>query len=745
MVKKYFLIFLGVFCFAFYVKASDADFSYSNRISYSPWHPVYFLNKVDSPANLSDWRIKNGDSAAWASPQLNDATWDTVSPDMFFSSKKFTGNCWLRLHIKVAPALMNKTVVFLVGQAGASEIYLNGKLIKSLGRVGDEMSEEIFNPKSEINYLQLGTDSIQIIAVRFSANRVIRNHSIEPSFSMSLWNPEGSTIMSRSILMTSIMTTLFFAIFMTLSLFHLLLFLYYRKAVSNLYYSILAFLISLLGAFAVFSLDTHNPIKQHYANELISQVPALVFFLIILLLHSIFKERYKWLFWVILGLTIVTNFFFFVHKGIYGTLLTSHIITCSFKGVFMAIRAVRRKQAGAKIIATGFLVFLSLILFVFIFFISFPIIRYIHSDIHTPELQTIVAVISVVWALSIPTSMSFYLASDFARTNKFLNLQLVHVKQLSEQNVAKEREKQHLIERQKEDLVIKVREATEEISKQKDELAEKNKEITDSINYAKRIQTSILPEDGLMRDALGEHAVIFKPKDVVSGDFYWCYKAGDKAIFAVADCTGHGVPGAFMSMIGNSLLNEIVIGEQVTEANSILDSLRSKLIITMQQSAEHVTTRDGMDIALCVWNKKENTLQFAGANNSLYLVSRDIAVNGSIKESAKVKLTNQHLLEIMPDKQPIGYQEDKMNEPFTKMIIQLHPGDSIFITSDGFTDQFGGEKNKKYTSKRFRELIASMVGLPMAEQKIIIEHTIEDWKRNEEQTDDICVMGIRVS
>jgi hypothetical protein len=152
-----------------------------------------------------------------------------------------------------------------------------------------------------------------------------------------------------------------------------------------------------------------------------------------------------------------------------------------------------------------------------------------------------------------------------------------------------------------------------------------------------------------------------------------------------------------------------------------------------------------MDIALCVLDKKHKTLQFAGANNSLYLVSRNIAINKSVKESERVKLSNEHLLEILPDKQPIGYQEDKMNNPFTKNIIQLHKGDTVFITSDGYIDQFGGTKNKKFTSKRFRELIASLVGLPLAEQAELLNRTIEEWKQYEAQTDDICVMGVRLN
>ncbi len=349
----------------------------------------------------------------------------------------------------------------------------------------------------------------------------------------------------------------------------------------------------------------------------------------------------------------------------------------------------------------------------------------------------------MVWAFSIPTSMSVYLASDFARTNKTLALQLIHVKQLAEQNIEKEREKQQIIEGQKVMLEQQVKEKTAEIQQKSDQLEEKNKEITDSISYARRIQTAILPPDEMLADALGDYFVIYKPKDVVSGDFYWSYQNGDSTVFAVADCTGHGVPGAFMSMIGNSILNEVVQDRKVLDADLILNELRSTLISTLQKSSGQ-TTRDGMDIALCVWNRKNNTLQYAGANNSLYWISENVAKDGSIKESAKIRLYNNHLLEIVADKQPIGYQEGKMDVPFTKHIIQLRKGDNIYITSDGYIDQFGGDKNKKFTSKRFRDLLDTFVHQPIELQKHILEQTIEEWKKYETQTDDICVIGIRV-
>jgi len=745
MVKRYFLVFIGVFCFVPWCAAQIRI--NAGKAKTPAWRPVFNLGSIDSEVKLNNaWRFKNGDSAIWADAALNDTRWDTVTnPSDPIEEKKFTGRCWLRLHLKVSPSLFNKTVLLQVYQIGASEIYLNGKLVHSFGKVGDERTEVPYNPANRVFFLQLAGDTMQVIAIRFSSVKAIKQIFLKPQLRVSLDGIKQLNSIIREEQGEWIRSVTFSAVFLAFALFHFLLFLYYRKTITNLYYSVLALLLSFFWLSTYLSYEITNTSVLAYVTQIYSLIYAPCFFLIFLILYSIFKEKFNWFFWVLVCLFILTEIFSFLYPSVFALLLVIVIIASSVKGVNMIISAIRKKSPGAKILGAGFFIFFSIILIVFLYVAVLAITSAIeHKAISDDLIQRVTGPAEMIWALSIPTCMSFYLASDFARTNKHLVLQLVHVRQLSDQNIAKERERQLLIEKQKEDLEVKVKQAIVEISQQKDELAEKNKEITDSINYARRIQTSILPEDDLMRDALGDHMIIYKPKDVVSGDFYWCHIIGDKVIFAVADCTGHGVPGAFMSMIGNSLLNEIVLGEQITEANTILDALRSKLVITLQQSDQHITTRDGMDIALCVWNKKENTLQFAGANNSVYLLSKDIAVNGSIKETSRVKLSNNHLMEILPDKQPIGYQEGKMTEPFTKIIIQLHKGDSIFVTSDGFTDQFGGDRNKKFTSKRFRELIASLVDLPIAEQKIIIEETIENWKRNESQTDDICVLGIRV-
>lgn len=497
----------------------------------------------------------------------------------------------------------------------------------------------------------------------------------------------------------------------------------------------------------VIALWSSNPFMGDIIEHILYYLFTPFFLFIVLSLYSIFSLKFTWYFWLIVALAVIADICIAIIPDYFAYVIFTSIATSSIESSRVSFNAVRNKKPGSWIMAASFGLF-SITMYLIILIFAIKLIMHSDKQVNVSiDGNPLMVILFAIWGISgflgIPISMSVYLAGDFARTNKSLALQLVHVKQLAEQNILKEQEKQQIIEGQKEMLEKQVKEKTAEIRTQKDELEEKNKEITDSITYARRIQTAILPPSEMLADGLGDHVVVYKPKDVVSGDFYWCYVNGDFVVFAVADCTGHGVPGAFMSMIGNSILNEVVQDRKVLEADLILNELRSTLITTLQKSGG-TTTRDGMDIALCVWNKKDNTLQYSGANNSLYWISENIAKDGSIKESDKIRLHNDNLLEIIADKQPIGYQEGKMDVSFTKHVIQLRKGDTIYITSDGYTDQFGGEKNKKFTSKRFRDMLDTFVRMPTVQQKQVLEQTIEEWKKYETQTDDICVIGVRV-
>jgi len=253
-------------------------------------------------------------------------------------------------------------------------------------------------------------------------------------------------------------------------------------------------------------------------------------------------------------------------------------------------------------------------------------------------------------------------------------------------------------------------------------IEEKNKNITDSINYAKRIQQAILPSDEEIRKSLPDSFILYQPKDVVSGDFYWFAEREGKIFIAAVDCTGHGVPGAFMSMVGSALLNEIVNERHVTDAGKFLDTLREGIIKAMKQTGAEGENKDGMDIAMCVLDK--NKIQFAGANNPVWTVS-----NGVLRE-------------IKGDKQPIGIHF--ISKPFTSHNVELQKGDCVYIFTDGYADQFGGIQGKKFKYKQLQEMLVSIHDKPMSEQKKMLNETIEKWKGSLEQVDDVLVIGMRI-
>ncbi|HIA35624.1 MAG TPA: hypothetical protein EYN89_02545, partial [Flavobacteriales bacterium] len=278
-----------------------------------------------------------------------------------------------------------------------------------------------------------------------------------------------------------------------------------------------------------------------------------------------------------------------------------------------------------------------------------------------------------------------------------------------------------------------IKEKTADIVAQKEEIEEKNKDITDSINYAQKIQEAILPSDEDIRAHLPESFVLFKPKDIVSGDFYWFSERDGKAILTAADCTGHGVPGAFMSMIGNSLLNEIVNEQGVTQPAQIIQLLKMAVIKSLKQTGEAGTQKDGMDIAMVAFDTEKMKLEFAGAYNPLF------------------RIRNGELEETRADRMPIGIYSDDGGKVFTNYPMDMEKGDMYFFFTDGFVDQFGGPKGKKFMNKRFKSLLMDIHLQPMEEQKTKLDEVIEDWKANidgygnhYEQMDDILIIGVRV-
>lgn len=264
------------------------------------------------------------------------------------------------------------------------------------------------------------------------------------------------------------------------------------------------------------------------------------------------------------------------------------------------------------------------------------------------------------------------------------------------------------------------------VTQQRDKIAHQNTIITDSIEYAKRIQSALFPQEKFLNRVLPDYFIYMKPKNIVSGDFYWVAEKEDKLIVAVSDCTGHGVPGAFMSMLGIAFLNEIVNKNTKIQANTILDQLRENIIDSLHQEYGVRGSKDGMDMSICIFDKKTFEMQFAGAYNPVYI------------------LREKEIIELKADKMPVGIHAVNVAKDFTNQEFKLEKMDMLYLFSDGYLDQFGGEKGMKFKQKAFKELLVNIAHKSTEIQKQEIEKTMEEWQGNQSQLDDMMIMGIRI-
>ncbi len=256
-------------------------------------------------------------------------------------------------------------------------------------------------------------------------------------------------------------------------------------------------------------------------------------------------------------------------------------------------------------------------------------------------------------------------------------------------------------------------------------LREQKKEIVDSINYASRIQSAIMASKSDVEKIFPDSFVYFKPKSIVSGDFYWFSEKNGKRLAAAVDCTGHGVPGAFMSMIGNSFLDEIVNEQGITEPAEILNRLREKVITSLKQREDGTSQKDGMDMTIIAYDSETNAIEFAGAKNPIYYI-REGKLN-----------------EMKGDKMPVGIQSGS-TQNFTNHTIPVIKGDVFYLFTDGFADQFGGPAGKKYKYSTFKEYLTRICAKPMTQQPDLLHSEFESWHGQLEQIDDVCILGIRI-
>jgi serine phosphatase RsbU (regulator of sigma subunit) len=264
-----------------------------------------------------------------------------------------------------------------------------------------------------------------------------------------------------------------------------------------------------------------------------------------------------------------------------------------------------------------------------------------------------------------------------------------------------------------------------ELLEQTEKIAQQRKDILDDIRYSLRIQKAIFPTKATLHELLHDFFILNMPRNIVSGDFYWAAKTNNSYVIAVADCTGHGISGAFMTMAGIAFLNEILNRKSILDPAAILYELRLLVMNLLKQKGEEGEAADGMDITLIIFDEAKNKLRFAGANNPVYIIR------------------NGELFTHKGDRMPIGIHL-KFDKPFTNQDIPLQKGDMIYMFTDGYADQFGGPKNKKFRYKQFQELLLQIHNKPLNKQKEVLSRTIVDWMGDNEQIDDILILGFKV-
>jgi len=697
---------------------------------------------------------------------------------------EFEGIGWFRLRLEVPKGLRGQTIALQMFQRGASEVYLNGKLAHKYGVVSiDGSKEKKYNPFGEPVKLTLGTNEAQVLAIRYSSSNAIWLHKYLNRWARTAGFHVYIAPMDQSI--KSVVDNRVFdamvnvgrsGVLIALGLLHLFIFFYYPIQRANLYYALATLDLAVTFYINYLHQHTHSVDNVIWLNIVSYTLSITIPLFFLKFLYTLFYDkvpRYSIIFMItgIINLLVMffswSGIFLFLHQGL-----------CMLEALRCSIMAVRQKQKGAIIILAGVA---GLIIFVplgFIVNFVFPGLREVISE-------ESVALMGNLGIMIVTGTVSIYLARDFANTSNKLQKKLEEIQKLSEKSLSQEKEKQEILEHQKEKLEKQVKIRTYELEEQSELVKEQNaeltnineeiaaqrdilqvktqelsvayKHITDSVQYAQRIQNAILGSETEILDNFSDAFIFLQPKDIVSGDFYWYTTTRKRTasmldedsrdsviptavslstikILIAADCTGHGVPGAFMTVMGSNLLDEIVNSGHTTMPDQILKELDRRVIKNLHTDRQRSNGKagntghinDGMDMSIIMLDETENKLYFAGAKSPLYFVR-----NGALQN-------------IKGSVFPIGSEQYKKKKDFALHAIDVQKGDIFYMFSDGFQDQFGGPEGRKYMRKNFREFLMNISYLPMQEQKQRIETEFNSWRDSQSQTDDVLVMGFRI-
>ncbi|NNM94133.1 MAG: SpoIIE family protein phosphatase [Bacteroidia bacterium] len=666
---------------------------------------------------------KTGDSINW----LNDTIPAHWQQNLTRVNSAYV---WYMIPVNVSSSLIGVPVCFNYDYMGPFEVYLNGRLLFHKGNVAKQQNYENINEDDKYFYLVF-TKPNNFLIIRTGELTGSKLYDYYGFFRFSIQSETQkrktlqSTIKSNSI--SDVISVSLGIFYFTFFFLYLILYFSDKSVKVNFYFSLLCLFIFLFFLLNASFLEPLNSALNTAFNHTVALIVAFLFYVFVCFLHQlVFGGLRKYLRWLFGACSALALFIIFAPSDVYYTSILYDIaifIIAAFAtidGIRVVIIGLKNKTRGIKAIIRG--IFLSMILSI----VSLIIIIVSKSD----------DIGFFSWAISlsvIPLSVAITLVNNYTKTGKLLALELNRVKQLSAITMQQEKEKQEILESQKEKLEEQVVVRTAEIVRQKDEIARqkelvesKNKDILDSIAYAKRLQDAILPPVSLIQTYFPDSFVLYKPKDIVAGDFYWMEREGDLILLAACDCTGHGVPGALVSVVCSNALNRSVKEFGITDPGKILDKVRELVLETFEKSENDV--KDGMDVSLLAisYQPVANGLeiQWSGAYNPLWYIS------------------GGNLHEVKADKQPIGKYDFKT--PFKTHSLKLQKGDCLYLFTDGYADQFGGPKGKKFKYIQLQEKLLAINQQPLYQQKAELEKKLESWKGELEQVDDILIIGIRI-
>lgn len=721
-VKGFFITFW--FTVIFILTGYSSSFSQVNQLDYIGVLPKKALKPGQDTTRAFDvflkyyWNITlYNDSGKTREYRTN--RWDTIGEPEDFKTVKAIYTSTFHVH----PDLLHTINVLHYSLDGSVRIKLNGETLIATGDFADKKKNKLRKLYQD-DYLHFVIkDTVLHFDITFIPGSA--DYDFDLSIGQKKWAEKK---IERKVESGQDAFALGFY-YLAFGIVFLFLFLFYNVVRENLYFAAFCMMASfsflideipfelpgnLQGFFFIFSIEF---LSMFFAKILIN------------------KEKSKIPLLVLLGLAIVTNLPFVE------VMLSSHHIGFSANGtgspfmwaliVFMVLILFYTFFNALYFLIQGFgqkrWEARSIVYICSVATLLFIVNGIIASNANASNLDTINVIVRYLSNIAFclyPLSAAFVLGKRNGHNQKQLLTLIQSIQKLSEDNLQTEIEKKRILEGQNLQLEKKVLERTREVMLQKEEIEIKNKSITDNMNYAKRIQSAILPNINLIYQSLENSFIIYYPKDIVSGDFYTFAVKNNRTLIIAGDCTGHGVSGAFMSMIGVSLINRLINENGITEPNLILNQLNGAVIETFRQSESE--SNDGMDVAVCSFDFNNNELHFAGANRPLWIV-RDGAI-----------------LITPPDKYPIGGLQMAADRSFKNNVVKLQKNDTVYIFTDGYADQFGGESGKKMMTAKFKEKLIDIQPLAMKEQEIALKTYFKTWKGDHEQVDDVLVIGIRV-